>query len=788
MDFPKYFVCAGADYSTYRHHVPAPLFRRSVVLPEAPKQAALRICGLGFYELYVNGQNITRARLAPYISNPDHVVYYDDYDLTPYLAAGENVIGVMLGNGMANPMVTSWGCMDAPYTSSPKLALGLEVKAGETAVVLDSRDFVWAESPVLFDNFRLGVHYDARRELDGWKLPGYDDGAWQQPVRAERPRGECRVCTADPVRCVGERRPVSVRRGELVPVDQTTEDYQGVLKLIGAEPLPEQETDYTGGYLYDFGVNDAGIYRLKIRGIAGQRVSIHAFERLDDAGRGVMQDIGGGFPEGYFQRDIYYCRGEGEEIYEPSFVYHGFRYMYVSGITEAQATAELLTALPIHSDMKKLGEFDCSDPMAATLWEMAVRSDLSNFVWFPTDCPQREKNGWTGDASMSAEHQILEFDAADNWREWLHNLRRAQNDAGMLPGIVPTAGWGYEWGNGPAWDSALFNIPYVVWKYRGRTDLIRDNVHAMMRYLDYISRRRNRKGLVNIGLGDWVPVVLDGCYDRFVMEFEVPRSFTDSVMVMDMCRKGAAMFGALGLTLQQSFAEQLGREVREAVRRELVDLNTMEVVGDSQSGQAMGLYYGVFEPGERRLAFEQLMQRIRRDNNCFSVGFLGLRVLFHVLSDFGESELAYHMITRTEYPSYGHLVAQGCTTLTENFRMSGSVMQSLNHHFYGDVNHWFVRQVVGLQVNPFDRNCNEVRIHPHFVPQVDHASFTYELPAGKISVRWSRDGEEIRLDVTAAPGIVGEIRLDSGYRCAPSWYSHATLQRDNHLTIRRGYR
>ncbi len=788
MEFPKNFVCATADRSTYVHHVPAPMFRKTFVLHDAPASAQLRICGLGFYRLFVNGQDITRSLLAPYISNPDHALYYDDYDLAAYLTAGENVIGVLLGNGMGNPMIASWDNMDAPFSDAPKMALRAEIADGDATVILEGKDFRWAPSPIRFDNYRFGEHYDARLEQPGWNAPGFDDAAWQKPMAASRPRGTMRICEAEPVRIMVERIPVSVKRGEMVPVRTDTDDYRKLMDTIGGGALPEQEMDYTGGYIYDFGLNGAGVYRLNICGEAGQRITVQAFEKLDENGRGNIQDIGGSFPEGYFQRDVYYCK-DGAQVYQPSFVYHGFRYLYVTGITEEQATADLLTALVIHNDVKRLGAFDCSDNMVNTIWAMAERSDLSNMVWIPTDCPQREKNGWTGDISMSAEHQMLEFDTQNVWCEWLHNVRAAQNEAGALPGIVPTAGWGYQWGNGPAWDSALFNLPYICWKYRGNTQLIRENAHAMMSYLDYISRRRNRRGLIDVGLGDWVPVVLPDCYDRFVMEFEVPRSFTDSVMVMDMCRKGAAMFGEMGWTLQQHFAEELGREVREAVRRELVDLNRMTVLGDSQSGQAMGLYYGVFEPGERQEAFRQLMSRIRRDGNRFSVGFLGLRVLFHVLSDFGESELAYDMITRTEYPSYGHLVQQGCTTLTENFRTSGGVMQSLNHHFYGDVNHWFVRQIVGLNVNPHDRNCNEVLIHPHFIEKVNHASFTYELPKGKISVAWARQADgTIRLEIHAAPGIVGQIQLDDGYRCAPHWYSYDMLKPDMVLTIRKGYR
>lgn len=752
QSFSKHFVSAGTMYSTYEKHIPAPLFRRTVELEEQPREAELLICGLGFYEVYVNGQNITKGLLAPYVSNPDDIVYFDCYRVEEYLRAGENVIGVCLGNGMLNAMTYIWDFYDAPYTAAPKLAFTLRAEVCGQMLEWDARGCRCSDSAITFDNLRSGVFYDARLEQPGWNEPGFDDSGWRPVLSVERPRGAMRLCAAEPIRIAEERAPVLVREGELAP-----QIYRRDVAAWAADKhFVEQPCD-PHGYIYDFGVNGAGVFRLKIRGKRGQKISLQFVEVLDEQGRADIDNIGGIYPLGYAQRDIYICKGEGEEEYIPSFTYHGYRYAFVTGITSDQATPQLLTALITHSTLRERAGFSCSDATANTLWDMGLRTDLSNFQYFPVDCPQREKNGWTADAALSAEHMLLRLNAENSLQEWMRNICRAQAADGRLPGIVPTGGWGFQWGNGPAWDCVLFYLPYYVYLYRGDLTIVQESAHAMLGYLEYISRRRNRSGLVEIGLGDWVPVGKEEGH------YQAPLAFTDSVMVLDMCRKAQVLFRAAALPLNESFARQLGDEMRAAIRRELVDVSTLLIQGNCQTGQAMGLYYGVFEPGERAGAFARLLEMIEDKGMNFDCGCLGLRVLFHVLSDFGRTDLAFRLITKPEYPSYGHWIEKGLTTFPEMFKPDGVSEKSRNHHFLGDITHWFMRQLTGLNINPHLDDPNEVLLHPHFIDALDWAECWCDLPGGRIAVRWQREGEQIRLTVNGSEPLTCRLVLDPGY-------------------------
>ncbi|MDO4285370.1 MAG: family 78 glycoside hydrolase catalytic domain [Eubacteriales bacterium] len=749
MEFSSKFVSECLERSTYTHHVAAPLFRRSVVLEGEQARGEILLCGLGFYELFVNGRRITKGALAPYISNPDHIVYYDRYDLTPYLRRGENVIGVMLGDGFQNGKTRVWDFMDNVFNSAPKLALCLRIEDGSQTIELEAADFYCKKGPVLFNDLRSGVFYDRRLEEAGWNAPGFvQDEGWHAPVAAEKPRGEARLCEAEPIAVTREISPVSVRPGELAPYESRAD----VLEGLCGEETPEGPVPATGGYLFDFGENNAGIFRLRIKGEPGQRIDIQCGEELLD-GKLDYSNINF-YPDGYAQRDSYILGSGEEEIFEPPFTYHGFRYLYVCGITPEQATPELLTYLVMSSDLEERGDFSCSDEMANRIYEAAKRSDASNFYYFPTDCPHREKNGWTGDAAISAEHMILTRGTERSWREWLRNIRCAQRLDGQIPGIVPTGDWGYEWGNGPAWDRVLFELPYQTWKYRGETGVIRENARAMMRYLDYISTRRDENGIVAVGLGDWVPV------DRDAEDYQAPLGFTDSVMVLDMCRKAREMFAAVGLPLQAAFAEQLGTEMLEAVRRRYLDGASMMIRSACQSAQAMGVYYDVFTDAEKPAAFGRLMELIRRDGGRTTCGFLGLRVLFHVLAQFGEAELAYRMMTGTDYPSYGYFISKGDTTIPEWFLPDERRRTiSQNHHFLCDLVQWYMRYPGGIEV----RNSKAVTIHPRFIEALSCAQARHSLPDGEVSVRWQRDGEQIRLEISCPETVDCELVLDPAY-------------------------
>ena len=723
----KNFIKATYQKNELNDHVPAPYFRKSFSVEKKPEAAEISICGLGFYRLYINGKDITKGPLAPYISNPDHYCYVDKYDITDCLTEGENVIGILLGNGFMNPVGGAvWDFDKVDWAAPPCLALECTLKNGEDVTVINAdTTFKTHSSPILFDEIRFGEIYDARLELDGWNRPGFDDSDWENAIPADRLRGEFKECSAEPIAVTKRLKPISI----------TKED---------------------DGYLYDFGLNSAGVCLLNIDAEAGQTVRMHHGERLIE-GKFNISNL-------CFNSDIaaikylvtYTARG-GRAEYIPSFTYFGFRYILVTGITEEQATEDLLTYLVMSSDIEKIGSFSCSDERINTLYSMVDNALRSNFYYIQTDCPHREKNGWTGDASMSADFCILMYDTEKSWREWLNNIRKAMRDDGALPGIVPTGTWGFAWGNGPTWDSILFNLPYQLYKFRGCTDVIKENAVSMMRYLNYIIGRRDEKGLVAVGLGDWVPV------GKSSSKYDVPLAFTDSVMVMDMARKAEEMFRAVGLTNYADYAHRIYEEMRAAIRLHLIDFETMTVSGSCQSGQAIGVYYDVFNEDEKSAAVERLVEFIHAKDDAFDCGFIGMHTIFHALSEFGYGELAFAMITRKEFPSYTQLIDMGHTAMIEQFRFAsdgGTITSSHNHHFLGDINRWFTFNIAGLRPVGTDK----VVVCPDFISSIDSAKASYKLPAGEAEVAWERKNGEIFVTVTASPAV--KVELSEKLSCA----------------------
>jgi alpha-L-rhamnosidase len=440
------------------------------------------------------------------------------------------------------------------------------------------------------------------------------------------------------------------------------------------------------------------------------------------------------------QHTVYIAKGGEVEEYTPSFTYYGFRYAFVEGITEAQATTDLLTYQVMHSDLKKIGYFKCSDKTANTLMEMVERSDLANFYYFPTDCPHREKNGWTGDAQLSAAHLTYLFDVEKSYTEWLHNIRKAQKEAGDIPGIIPTGDWGYAWGNGPAWDAALFELPYQLFKKKGNCKVIKENAQAMIRYLSYILTQRSENGTIGIGLGDYLPV------GKEAEDHDTPIYVTSTLCVMDMARKAQEMFEAIGYKHQANFARAVYEDLRSTIRKELVDSKQKQMKCHTQTAQAMALYYGVFDEDEEQQAFKELLDLIHQNGENFDCGILGTRAIFSVLAKYGEAELAYHMITKSEYPSFGHLIELGETSVTECFIPDDHPRRlkiSHNHHFFGDIARVFIEDVAGLKIID-EKN---ITIMPHFIKQLSFAEAGHDLPLGQVKVAWERKADKIQLKV-----------------------------------------
>ncbi|MBO4433694.1 MAG: family 78 glycoside hydrolase catalytic domain [Clostridia bacterium] len=723
------FIKATEEFNTLEKNIPAPYLRKSF-FSDKETTGSIRIAACGFYKIYINGTDITKGYLAPYICNTDDYIYYDEYSVSLY--KGENVIGILLGNGFQNnPGGYIWDFDKAPFRSAPKVAMSLKYEGadGETLEITTDETFKTHPSPILFDDYRFGEIYDANFEIQDWNKKGFDDADWQNAIPTEPPKGEIKFCEADPI----------IKETEIEPV-----------RIF-------KEGD---AFIYDFGISNAGVCRLCVDGEKGQKIEFQHADILKD-GKFFLDNVW--FVREFWERDkhivhkdTYICKGEGKEVYTPTFTYHGFRYVKVTGIKDCQATKDLLTFNVLHSDLKTRGGFSCSDETVNKLQEITRRSDISNFHYFPTDCPQREKNGWTADAALSSEQLTLNFSPENSYREWLNNVRKAQTEKGSLPGIVPTTGWGFEWGNGPAWDCALVYIPYYTYVYRGQTEMITESADAFIKYLKYLESRKDEKGLICFGLGDW-------CYVGYTDDMlpKTPLIVTDSVISMDIAKKVAFLLKAVGLNEQAKYADEQYKSYKKAIRENLVDFEQMAVEGNCQTSQAMGLYYDVFEGDERKAAFDVLLKLIHETDDHIDLGVLGGRVIFHVLSDFGYTDLALKMITRPDYPSYGNWLKRGATTLWENFAPDS--VNSANHHFWGDISAWFIKTLAGINYNPDGNDLKRVLIKPHFAKSLQNAQGFYDSPYGKILSSWKRNGETVELTVDAPDDIKIEVRLPEGY-------------------------
>ena len=747
----------GADINPCEmcDHTPAPYFRHEFCMNDI-KSAKVLISGLGFYRIFLNGKDITKGFLAPYISNLNHYIYYDEYDIKDILLEGKNVLGVLLGNGMRNPVgARVWSFHTADFKGVPCFALEFCGNDSEGDVEFSAKDFKYAPSPIQFDDLRAGEWYDANFETDNWAEACFDDSDWQSVVPVAAPKGIMRKATIDPIITTKELKALSIRRSKISIRPVVRDCYNFV-------PFNEKD-EVSGGWLYDFGVNAAGICRLKIKNSKpGQKIILQFGEILGepdsedenyihrDENRGLDLSNWSFLPHNYNSRDVYICKGNEIEEWAPSFTYHGFRYCLVMGIEENQVTEDLLTYQVMNTDLKALADFRCSDTIANRLWDATKVSNLANFYHVPTDCPHREKNAWTGDAALSAEQMIMSLSVDKNFEEWLYNIRAAFNPDNSLPSIIPSVNWGVC---GPAWDSVLYYLPYYLWQYRNNTKVISDNSDAFMKYLNFIEKSAKNTGIIEIGLGDWCQV------GRSPDNPETPNSFTSTMISIDICKKAEEMFKFIGQTERELYAHNLGEKLKTTARSRFIE--SSKVTCSTQTAIAMAIYYGLLTSEEEKSEFERLVKIITDNNYSHNCGILGLRVIFHVLSKYDRTDLAFKMITKKDFPSYGYWIENGATSLWELFTPYNKRQSSCNHHFMGDIISWFMQNLVGI--NQDFRYENKITLSPKFIEDLDFANGYVTTPIGKVSASWHRIENKIIYKTNIPHNVKLELMLENGY-------------------------
>ncbi|MGJ7031862.1 family 78 glycoside hydrolase catalytic domain [Niabella hirudinis] len=688
---------------------PAPYFRKAFLLKKPVKTARIYIAAAGLYELSLNAAKVGDHRLDPMYTRFDRRNLYITYDVSQQLQQGQNVIGVLLGNGWYNHQSTAvWYFDKAPWRNRPAFCLDLRVRYTDGSEEIISTDRSWktALSPVIFNSIYTGEHYDARLEIPGWNQPGFDDSKWNTATDRAAPSQLIAAQALHPIRDVENITPVDLKKFN--------------------------DTNY----VFNLGRNISGVSEISVSGAAGTVIRLIHSERLHASGHTDLSNIDVHYrptdDSDPFQTDIFILKGKGTEIFKPRFNYKGFQYVEVISNKPVELSKSSLRAWFMHSDVPRAGTIETGAPLINKIWQATNHSYLSNLFGYPTDCPQREKNGWTGDAVIALETGLYNFDGITVYEKWLADHRDEQQPNGVLPAIIPTSGWGYQWANGPDWTSTIAIIPWTLYQFYGDSKPLADNYENIKSYVNHIAALYPG-GLTTWGLGDWVPV-----------KSKSPVELTSSLYYykdVTILAKTAALFNRKeDATRYQVLAEK----IKNAINGKYLNTKTGIYGSGLQTEQSTPVYWGVVPETMKALVVANLAKKVKEDGVQLDVGILGAKAVLNVLSENGYADLAYQLAARNTYPSWGWWIENGATTLYENWKVDARNDASLNHIMFGDIGAWLYKALGGIFPDPEHPGFSNILLKPNFVKGLNTFRATYNSARGPILSSWEKQGEQLR--------------------------------------------
>lgn len=671
----------------------APYLRQVFQMDSLPKDAHLYICSAGWHTVRINGVSPDDRVLAPSVSQYDRRVFYVDYPVAEQLRKGKNTIVLSLGNSLYNDFSHSASDF-IRATWRDRVKVICELVADGKTVLSSSRQWKVTASPVIYNNIRCGEHYDARLEIPGLDQADFDDSAWPNAVQAKPPGGILVLEDAPPCRVCRKIQPIAVHRMGKFAVS------------------------------FDFGTNITGRCNFKFRGSRGKEIRILYGERVRENGDVDREHIAQHTArEDGFQEERYILKGEGEECWHSNFTYHGFRAVKLrwEGPDSVDVEAE---ACFIHTDFESNGEVETSNPILNSLQTMTRQSYLSNFTGIPTDCPHREKNGWTGDAQLAMQTGCWNFNVEKPCTNFLKTFRDTQRPSGQLPAIAPVGGFGWNWGNGPAWDALLFEYPWQMYCYYGNRENILESYDAFRRYLDYLDGMEY-DGLLHFGMSDWA-------------NWEPREDFISSAYYIHFCRRMAQFARIAGrdedILPYSEKAERLRRNFNDAWGHPDGGYH-----GNEMTSLAAPLFFDIVGQDLRAETARKLAERVRENQWHPDFGILGAKWVPRALSANGFIDDACRMFSQTEYPGWGFWAKSGSSTLWEGW----SGISSLNHIMYGDVSAWMFEYLGGLSPDWENPAFKHFTIRPLFPRELKHVSVAYHSRQGTIRSSWKRSEEGI---------------------------------------------
>lgn len=688
-----------------------PQLRREFTATKPVKRAMAYICGLGQFEMFLNGEKVGDHFLDPAWTKFDKEAQYVAFDITGELRDGKNAVGVMLGNGYYHTPHGRYLKLLFSY-GAPKMICKLQIEYADGTAQTVVSDDKWraSESPVTFSSIYGGEDYDASAVQPGWAEPGFDDRKWKKAVLTQG---------------------AGVK---LIP--QISEP----LKVMERIPTVRRFRAANGNWVYDLGQNASGIVQLTVRAVTPQSIKLIPGELINDDSTVNQRASGAPFYH------VYTARGDGSsETWHPQFTYYGFRYVEVEGAVPAGesnpgALPEVIdiTGLHTRNSAAQVGTFACSDPLfnkIHMLIDWAVRSNMASVL---TDCPHREKLGWLEVTHLMGGSIQYRYDISRLYAKQVNDMRTAQHANGMVPTIAPQyVTFSPDFIDTPEWGSAFVIIPWNLYEWYGDLAPLRDNYERMKRYVDYLGSRADNH-IVAYGLGDWYDIGPDrpGYAQLTSNGVTATAIYYQDVKILERAAR------LLGKEADVRKYAALASDIKRAFNEKFFDKKTLKYDRDSQTANSIALHMDLVEPQYKAVVRQNLIDDIRRRGNALTAGDVGYRYVLRALEENDASEVIYDMNSRYDVPGYGYQLAHGATCLTESWQAYREV--SNNHCMLGHLMEWLYSGLGGIRQSPGSAGYKEIVIRPQVVGDIHSAAVSFRSPYGLIRSEWSDSPQQYR--------------------------------------------
>ncbi len=680
--------------------------RHEFLVDKKVKRAVAYVCGLGLFELHLNGQKIGNHVLEPGLTEYTKQAFYVTFDVTEYLKQGANALGVILGNGRYYaPRLRV-----PTYTQTfgyPKLILQMQIDYEDNSnqlIVSDENWKITTKGPIISNSEYDGEEYDAQLEMPDWDQTGFDESKWEKVELVNEPGGVLKSQMIEPIRVTQIIKPIAI-----------------------TNPKPDM-------YVFDMGQNMVGWCRLKIKGSKGTKIMLRHAEVLEDNGVLYMANI-----RSAKATDIYTLKGNGTEVYEPRFTYHGFRYVEVTGFP-GEPTLANIQGCVVHDDVEPAGSFYSSNPLLNQIRKNIEWGVRGNYRSLPTDCPQRdERQGWLGDRAAESKGETYLFNIARLYGKWMADINDSQLPTGSVPSVSPSY-WPL-FPNDVTWPSCYIIVPNTLYEQYGDVYVIKERYPSMKKWIDFMSGYLENGIMPRDTYGDWcVPPESPELIHSRDPKRSTAKAVLGTAYFYHNLRLMAHYANILGKSTDENEFNTLAETIKEKFNKKFFKEDSNQYDNGSQTSFVLPLYFGMVPEKQNQQVFNNLVEKILSESKGhIGTGLIGAQWLMRVLSDNGRPDIAYMIATQKTYPSWGYMIEKGATTIWElwNGNTADPAMNSGNHvMLIGDLNIWFNEYLAGIKTDSEQPAFKRIIMRPHPVSDLTFVKTTYKSMHGTIISDW----------------------------------------------------